>query len=38
MAIVVMMALSVVICNMSQCKLRSLRVNSGMGNGISIVT
>ena len=30
--------LSVVMCNASQCKLRSLRVNSGMGNVICIVT
>ena len=32
------MTLSVVMCNMSQCRLRSLRVNSGMGNVMCIVT
>ena len=30
--------LMVVMCNMSQCKLRSLRLNSGMLNVIGIVT
>ena len=29
-----LVTLSVVMCNTSQCKLRSLRVNSGMGNVI----
>ena len=33
-----MATLSVVMCNTSQIKLRSLRVNSGMGNVICIVT